>query len=479
MPQHSALPIKARVSVLWGLLAAVLVAPGLSSAGPLPPGSPPDTPPDFEPLPCSGPLTDLIAGSAIDPGQRGFAMNLLGGGLELQGIDLRAVGPCDDSGHAIEPVLTLTTDWRHGASGGFVQVSQRPAEERTADILEAGRAAFWWQGYSYSVTLAGAGPWGGAPGGPLGGTAAALDARPLPRPSHPVPPPVPGGEELLEEAIEALAPGIDLACFYRRTAGGWGDLASVGIGDPRSAVPAGFTESYLALSFLALPAATCPVTPVANREVSFAAAFGSADGGSLSVGAASLPDGVQPAGYLDEWSATWADEAYQYSVGGFLPTGPPGTDLLRALALALDPGFSTACLIETHSLTAAEALALGFRLAVPPAGFVETQAALIAQTASPQCAAPAPPSYFFTWSFSDGADLVIEAGLAHSEGPPVRGRDASTGVSGFSWVDAQGTSYWVYGYSISGGEGPALDLLIQVALSLDPTFDPGSPAGER
>ncbi|HLE84666.1 MAG TPA: hypothetical protein VJG13_10040, partial [Thermoanaerobaculia bacterium] len=147
-----------------------------------------------------------------------------------------------------------------------------------------------------------------------------------------------------------------------------------------------------------------------------------------------------------------------------------------ALAAALDSGFSEACMVAARQLTPAEAVALGFHLAQPPAGFTESWSQLTAQAASPACADPPPPTYAFYWTFSDGGDLGIGASLSRDGGggggggvgvaPPGGGG----GPDWLAWTDAEGTSYAVYGYSSSGGPGPAEELLVAVARSMDPSF---------
>jgi len=471
-------------------------APGTETGAPLPP--------TFG-AGCAGPIDDLLAGSAVDVGRRGFDLRTLGGGFALEAFDVRAEGDCDGQGGAVDPVLVVGTRWRHGAGGERLYVGQRAAEDPVANLLEHGLATFWWQGYAFEVALESR--FFGPP--PPGGAGAAAGSRAAGRSAAPAAACVaaPAGasldrrftpavrsavaaataeDALLGQAIAALAPGLDPACFHRRVDGGWSDLAALDLGDPRPALPAGHVEAYLAFTFLEHPAPSCDgPEPAGGEGVSFSAAFTDPAGSWVSVWAVSRADGGSGNwGYIDDHGAFWSDDRYQYAISVVHADGSGDVELVRALAVALDPGFDPACLVQWRTLTPQEAVALGFRLAQPPAGYTETWSELTAQSAAPECEAPPPATYSLSWSFSDGGDLIIEAAAWRVEGgppgggavPPNRAVGASgasgdpEGTAALSWTDAGGTSYWVSGYSLSGGEPPALELLEAVARSMDPTY---------
>jgi hypothetical protein len=424
-----------------------------------------------------GAIDDLLVGDAVDLGRREFELRRLGEGFALEALEMRSEGICGDHGEVLGEALVASTTWVHGASGGRLSVTQRQAAEPVANLLEPGWAVFWWQGYAFQVSAA-----VGCGEPPLAPDRAQVPRRRAQPVSPPRPPCSSPGENLLAAAVLALAPDLDLGCFHRRREGAWSDLGSLGLGDPRTALPPGYEESYFHLSYLEVPAAGCggPL-PDSGPGVAFSSDFFHPAGGWAAASAFGLPPGAPPPpGYMDEYSASWSDGTYQFSVAAAGTDGAGDRELVRALAAALDSGFSEACLVETRLLAPAEAEALGFQLARPPAGFFEAWSQLTAQVASPECQDPPAASYSFYWSFFDGAELAIEASLGRSGAPGggARGGGATappedpTGGA-LAWTDAQGTSYSVFGYSYSGGPGPAEELLVAVARSMDPTF--GAP----
>lgn len=459
--------------------AALLFA---SSAGASPaPGYPPIDP---GPACAAGAIDDLLSVDGIDLAARGFDLRRLADGFAAESVEVRADQVCDGQGQVVGETLIVSTRWRHDASGARLYVSQQATAESVPAVIEAGWASFSSQGYAFGVTME-ASCWG-PPGVDLGPKAARR--VPLaPRTSHPVPPPCePSGGELLVPAIAALAPELDPDCFYRRRSGSWSDLAGLGLGDPRTALPAGYAEAFFDLTYLASPAEGCagPV-PAEGAGLSFASSFLEPSGSWAAAAAYGLPPGAEPpAGYLDDVSAWWADTSFQYSVSASRADGGGDRELVRALAAALDPGFADACLTEVRQLTPGEAVALGFRLAEAPAGFFEVWSQRTAQAASGACADAPAGSYSFYWSFSDGADLAIEASLARGAGPgpgggvrpdgeTTGGPDGGSDPDWLAWADAEGTEYSVFGYSVSGGPPPDRELLVAVARSMDPGY--GAP----
>jgi hypothetical protein len=475
------------------LLTSLAVAAGASPAAPGPRTHPVGGPPAC----AAGAIDDLLVGDGIDFGRRGFELRRLGEGYALEALEALSEGACGEHGEVLDQALTAATTWRHGASGSSLFVRQRQAPEPVANLLEPGWATFWWQGYAFQLSVG----WGCADP-PTGGVAerwafgrpAAFEPPPrtgspyeavrraLPRAPWALPksPPLPCGPpdgDLLVPAIAALAPGLDLACFHRRHEGAWDDLGALGLGDPRPELPSSYAESYFQLSYLEPPAAGCGgPAPEGGAGVSLSAFFAAADGAWAAVAAYSLQPGWPPSqGFIDDYGASWSDERYQYSAAAWSADGTGDRELVLALAAALDSGFSEACMVAARQLTPAEAVALGFHLAQPPAGFTESWSQLTAQAASPACADPPPPTYAFYWTFTDGGDLGIGASL-HRDGAGGGGGGVGVappgggGADWLAWTDAQGTSYTVYGFSNSGGPGPAEELLVAVARSMDPSF---------
>jgi hypothetical protein len=465
--------------------------------------------PDASPCVATA-IDDLVGDDGIDLGRRGFELGRLGEGYLLRALATYSEGSCGDHGEVLDQALTVSTGWDHAATGSQVYVNQRQAAEPTANVLEADWASFWWRGYAFRVSVVSdcvEPPPNGVMAEELLGRAAAAFAPPprigrprpeqaaravgrvaeappsappaVPRLSPPAPcRPAPG--DLLSSSIAALAPGLDLECFHRRRDGSLSDLGAFGLGDPRVALPAGWTETFSRLSYLEQPAAGCGgPAPEGGAGVSFGASFSGPGDVWADVTAESLPLGIPPSpGHLDDHSVIWNDGRYRYSVGVWSSSGFGDRDLVLALAAALDPHFAEACLIETRDLTPAEAVALGFRVARPPVGYEEVWSQLSAQEPSAGCGDAAGAIYGFTWSFFDGVDLGIVA-LLYRDGAGGGGGSGGDGTAppggspyeGFlSWTDAAGTRYEVYGYSSSGGPGPAHELLVEVARSMDPTF---------
>ena len=491
-------PASRRPCRLWPRLAgAFLLLPSLA-AGASPPAPVPRPHPDPGSPPCGAAgIDDLLRGDGIDLGRRGFDLRRLGEGFSLEALETRSEGACDEHGEVFGQALTVATSWRHTATSGQLYVRQRQAPEPTANFLAPGWATFWWQGYAFQVSVG----WGCAEP-PAGGfearsalwPPAELDRSPRigpsrerarrgrPRPPRALPksPPAPcrpPNGDFLVPAIAALAPGLDLACFHRQREGTWSDLGGLGLGDPRVALPSSYVESFFQLSYLEPAAAGCGgPAPEGGTGVSLSAFFTDAESAWAGVTAYSLPPGSPPSpGVIEDHGAYWSDESYQYSAAAWSADGTGDRGLVRALATALDSDFSEACLVESRELAPAEAVALGFHLARPPGGFAEEWSQLTALAASPACDDPPDPTYSFSWTFSDGADLGIGASLYRNGGGGGGGEGVAPpggpGGEGFlAWIDANGTSYTVYGYSVSGGAGPAEELLVEVATSMDPTY---------
>ena len=499
------------------IVAGFLLNQASWAADPSQPRARPTGPPDFsgapaklsppEPDPywtCGSPIDDLLVGSGVDLGQRGFDLRRLGDGYALRAFTAR--GDCTAAGEPDGTDLAADTQWER-STGEPILVTQSVTTFPGTNVVEWGQATFSAGDYRFQVSLSG---WwwdgSGAPisadatpstaGGPPPAASKGTAAVPFgPRPpaaptfarpetkrfaADPLPDRIPPrrvmakakDDDILNEAITRLAPEIDLACFYRRTAGTWDDLAHLGIGDPRPAVPERLSEEYLDLSYLQFPAAGCDVPlPAYGEGTGFYAYFNSPEGDWAAVSVYSLYPGTPPgSSYIDDYRAYWSDARFSYSVSVSSAYGVGDRDLVEALILAIDPDFSLECLAQGRLLTPRQVLALGFHLARAPLGYSEIGSNLYAQTASPECATPPPAYYSFNWSFTNGFDIFIDASQYFFEGAPA-GDGTVYYVPGYlSWTDTRGIIYSVYGYSYNGGDPPRLRRLEAVARSMDPAY---------
>lgn len=432
------------------------------------------------PAGCLAPLGNVIAGGTIDPSQQGFAMRLLGDGFQLQSLGLQSLGDCGTGGRASSGELVLNTTWLETASGIEVSVSQRATRERSTNVRTPGSANFWVEGYAFTVSansfqvlMPNAGP--DRPAGPVtnGGSGSGGGVA--------VAPPGGGGndpkaEAAIDHAIARLAPSLASSCFYVQASGGWNDLAAMGIGDPRPAVPAGFQQAYLQVVTFTPPAASCD-TPKLEAAGSLSAAFVAGGGreGSVSVGAYP-PGGGGFAGQINDSGANWTNGTWAFTVSGDRKGQPIGKDTVRALAKALDPGFDETCMVRTRELAAGDLAALGLHPAKAPSGWKQVKEHLEATEIPPACKNP-PADFAATvslaWSFEMGADTIeATANRWPAKDLPAPAAQGYISPGGLNWTGTDGTQYAVYGYSRGVSPSVSRDALIFVAKSMDPSLDP-------
>lgn len=412
----------------------------------------------------------VVANGTIDPAKAGFAMKLLQSGFRLQNISLSNVGECDTDGQASgEGELVLATSWRHEASGAEVYVSQQVAKAPISNVLGQAGASFWADGYAYYVNV-------NAYRILTAEDAASSRVKPA------IYPPYPGSEvdqakvlALLTEAVGQLAPSVGMQCFYREAQGGWGDLASLGIGDPRGAIPAGFTEQQINVRTFTPPAAGCD-TPKPDAQGGFDAAFARDGGDFAQIGISAYAHGGMTGGYpgqLSDYGANWSNDRFQFSVYGKFESGTAGVEVIRAIAKALDPSFNEACLVRQRELGPADLAALSFATPVTPDGFKVTNSSVMAQDIAAGCDKPEgfEASYNLQWTMEDGGGTVIEAYVSRYGGAPGGKIEGYISDNNIYWVGADGTNYSVNGYSRSVSATVDRDALVAVAKSLDPSLD--------
>jgi hypothetical protein len=410
---------------------------------------------------CAAALPDVVSGSTIDLGGV-VDLTLLGEGFVLRGITVRGEGECDDEGGAIDPYTVVDSTWQHSETGFEAFVTQRPASEQQPNVVTPYNGQVWAGGSVYTVWVN------------------AYPVYPMKDPARSaMPGPDERGEEVIAEALAQLAPSVGAECYYRQTAGSWDDLAALGIGDPRPAIPGDLVEQYSDFQVFTAPPASCDAAELTGAG-SFNASFAeSADGSGktyVSVGAWAQPAGSYAGlGYMDEGSAYWTNNGFSFNVSGYGENGPLGRDVIEAIARAMDSDFANACFISTRQLNVSELPGLGFNAATPPEGYEIVNSWLSASEA-PGCAAGTPdadyyPQYSFNWSFRNGDGVQIEAG-AYRYGGANEPQPGYIYEHGMNWSGSDGTQYSVYSYSNDGsGSGADRETLIQVALSMDPDLD--------
>ena len=303
--------------------------------------------PVFVPASCQGELKGAIVDGKVDPAAAGLKPAFLGDGFTLVSVSLRAEGPCDDTGKATGSTPALDTVWTHTESGLQAYVSQRVSSERLASVIGDYGANFTANGYDFYVSVN---------GGPV-----YIDKTEPAQPAIAPGEPAPGGQAadprvraVMVAAISQLAGGVRLECVYRQAAGSWADLGTLGIGDPRPAMPSGFSEVFSQFVVYTEPAAGCD-TPKLETRGSFSANFATTGGeakggGNVSVNAYGLPGDTEAGpGYMDDSSANWSNGTYQFSVYGNRPDGPLGANNIRAIARAMILHFGTPAWSATTS----------------------------------------------------------------------------------------------------------------------------------
>jgi len=419
---------------------------------------------------CPAEIDPSVLGATIDPSQAGFAMSLLGEGYVLQSISLRAEGDCDDQGNSIGSHLVLDTSWRHVETGFDVVVTQRAGGEPVASVLYPESAQFSANGYSYSVFV--------------------NSYRYYAEKDVAIQPPQDGPDprvaEVVIATVRALAPELDQQCFYTQRQGDWGDLPALGIGDPRSAIPSGLTQNWFNLLTLEPPTRDCGgPAPEGAGSQSFNLSYNDDSGGWLGIDVYPVwPGQEQYPGYSDQYSLNWNNGTYQFGVYGNRNGVGLGKDALTAIALALDPQFSSACLVSEQILTEADLPALGFRAPSLPPGFSITDSRFAVSGLPDGCPIPSDyevfTTYYLNWELrsEDGTTIGISAN--RTEGAPVEPGTPPGYISpnGIGWTGADGTYYSIWASTI--GISPAVDsdLLIEIATSLDPQLDPATLSEE-
>lgn len=430
---------------------------------------------------CEAPLGSIIVDGRIDPEAAGITPRFLGNGFQLLHVNLRAEGDCGDDGQPTSGQPVLETGWRHIETGVTVWVNQRIFDDPVANVRWETSANVVADGYFFTVNA-----WNNhyyyagddVKPLPADGDVEAADIAPPQGPDPAIAP-------VLDIAIAQLAPGVPANCYYQQTEGTWADLAGFGVGDPRAAIPSGFTESNFRLFTFTPPAAGCDDNGAEAPEGDSFWAQWTGDSGrsylEVNVYRYQPFEGESWPGNLDDWGANWTNSGYQFSVWGNNDRGGLGKDVILAIATALDPSFDQQCLITTTPLDAAALAGLGFNAPSAPDGFEAGKSSLIRRGVAAGCpGADEFTNFELNWSFHDSNGRTIQVyGWVNGNN---RGSSDSWGYIhdfGIEWGDGT-RNFSVWGNDPAGES--MRDLVIAVALDIDPSLDIdslGSDGGPR
>ncbi|MEX0783229.1 MAG: hypothetical protein WD557_11305 [Dehalococcoidia bacterium] len=418
---------------------------------------------------CQVPITGILADGKLDPAAAGFAASYLGAGFQLTSFSIRGEADCPDgvtpSG---ETHIVIDTAWKHIETGLGVYVSQRQDAEPTASVLEETNARFSREGYAFSVSVDGYSvqPFADTDDGPD-------VARDL------LPGPDPRAAEVLRAALADLNAPAE-ACFYTIRAGTFDDLAAMGIGDPRGAIPGGYSLQDVQVRAWNAPAADCG-TPAEGLQTSFNATWvldSSSGFGGIYASAYSVSPGEEAyPGSSSEYYANWTNGTFHFNVGVKSDPAPTDGVLLTALATALDPLFLNACLAVESELSDDQLRARGFGIPSAPGGYEVTNRAHRGSALNANCSAEARANYTDSvggnWTMTADSGAVINVNAYQSGDVPSDEKRGYIGENNISWW-AGSAQYNISGYNERGGDAPSLETLIEVARSIDPSFDPDS-----
>ena len=412
---------------------------------------------------CEGTLDGALSGGVLDLTTNGFAPNLLPAGYVLSALSLRAEHDCVDED---DQWMVLDTTWQTEDGRFRVWISQRNRGAPVANIIRTHWAEFSYEGSSYSVSIGQIYPFDG----PL----RQADGRAEPDIAYVEEDP----EEIhaaLAAVVEALAPNLGEQCFYRQIEGGWESLATLGIGDPCTAIPSDFREEGFWAEVFEPPAAGCDVPTDVHIPVSINASW--SDGRNAWIGFSVWGDdsgfGFEEPGSQSEHHISWTDGTYRYEIWGSRGERGLGSEVLEAIARALDSDFDGSCRLVEVELSDGELAALGIGIPEAPDGFTLHERRARGSEANGNCDADIGDGFASgNWTFGDSDGSVIHASAwlqpSHYDEPFPEG--GFIGEGHINWQGPNGVAYSVSEWSEFGGL-PDQGLLIEVALSMDPTLD--------
>ena len=418
---------------------------------------------------CQVPVGGVLADGKVDPAGAGFAASYLGSAFHLTSFTIRGEADCPDGVNPSGEVrVVVDTGWKHAETGLSVYVSQRQDPEAPAAVLEEQSARFWRDGYAFSVSVDSYSvqPFAGRDdGGP--DIARDLAAQVDPR-----------AAEVLRAALADLNAPAE-ACFYTVRLGSLDDLAGLGIGDPRGAIPSGYTLQDAQVRAWNPPTGDCGTAGSTEGLYSSVNASWVQAGGvdGIYISASSVAEGEQAyPGSAGSAYASWSNGAFHFNVG--VKTSSEGdAELIRAIATALDPGFPNACIAVEVELSDDDLVDRGFGLPSAPDGYDITSRAHRGANLTGDCSAEARENYGDSaggnWTLTGPDGAVISVNAYESGGIPADEKRGYIGGNQISWF-AGDVQYNVSGYNERGGSAPSEETLIEVARSIDPGFDPDS-----
>ncbi|MFN8617323.1 MAG: hypothetical protein U0837_09510 [Dehalococcoidia bacterium] len=433
---------------------------------------------------CQAPFpAGVIANGVIDPSKAGFVPAFPASGFTPLSVGLAAQGDCTNGESASSGDLVVNSTWQHDATTLIAYITQRATATKVASVFRGDGASFWANGYEFSVSV---NPFpqraipegyfapddsnsGAGSSSSSGGSTSTAPAQPATAPGVD-----PAAADVLRELVAQLAPGLDQKCFWTQANGDWNSLAAAGVGDPRPAIPSGYTHTDLNVVALVPPANGCDssLKPINGFSLNAGWQKGAAAAFSY-IGVSVYSDGgnSQPFGQINDYGANWSNGGLSFGVYAKSET-PVGRDVILAIAKALDPSFNEACFVQDRELRESDLSALGFHAATAPGGYKLTRSILRAQDIAGGCAKPDgfQPSYSLAWSFQKGADTIEASANRYGDG----GSGRSPGYQAantLNWNGPDGTMYSVNAYSTGVSPTVSKDDLIAVAKSMDPSFD--------
>ena len=426
---------------------------------------------------CNFDLPAAITASGVDLAAANFAVRPLGSAFVPSSFSVRAVGDCsyNDDGTPVDPgtgKIFVDTMWRHVDTGIQVSITQQVADGKLANVIRQNQASFTDGGYSFNVYVNNWYYYAGV----KDAIEPALSSR---EPAGILPgAPDPRIAEVLNAVVKDLAPGFNDQCFAHEVQGDWDDLATFGLGDPRSAIPSGAELQNMSFVYIEEAVTDCGGAPLtADGGIQFSANWYSNDksGTNVSIYAGGMgPDQGQiwNLGQINEYSANWQSHNIAFNVYG--STGGNsglGTDAIRAIAKAIDPSFDEACFITETSFRRGDLGQFGLNAPVLPNGYEIREERGVSFDIRDDC--DTPEGYVDNgmsyWSnYGDDNGNTISIGMDRS---PYGKGEVGTGYvapGSIYFVSADGIMVSVSGYNGTGGEGPSLDVLKAIGLSIDP-----------
>lgn len=233
-------------------------------------------------------------------------------------------------------------------------------------------------------------------------------------------------------------------------------FGALGLSDPRLPLPADFPELYLERS---------------TDGKSLDAVFGDGSEAVLVVSISPASSDEPDPQALTEAGLAWRSGPVRISVTGMRSGVPLGKSFLRAVAVAIDPLFDRACMVESVFANDHAVRRLGFSPPKAPRGFVKERAVIELTRPTDGCGSVSrgysSSVLDFTWTFASRTGAVIRAGIYrydHDSGA------SFVGPASFHWCDGQGNRFWVAADAARITKS-LRRALVQVAKSMDPTFE--------